>query len=254
MNRARRLTVNFVKQVKQRVRKTFPPRNVVECLVEAAQREIEGRPPPFEAFYMETVDQHRIRILDGLKAIKERYQDEFGIYAGFAPHYMPERVIGAVLCEHTYVFENRWKDTQRLRDIGVLRVGATLAEAVECQCAEVEFISALSAIGIKFTFEEFKIWQALLGRGHLEEALYLEYGATVLHGTVHPNQADESVSQQSILTNEENTPFYTTTPTHYVDVPQEVTADESQRQNPVHIRATLNQTTGLFIPDLARDL
>jgi hypothetical protein len=117
-----------------------------------------------------------------------------------------------------------------------------------------EFIGALSTIGIKFTFEEFKIWQTLLAEGRLEEVLYLEYGATVLHGTVHPNQADKSVSQQSILTNEENTPFYTTTPTHYADVPQRVSTEETQRWNPVHIGATLNQTTGLFIPDLARDL
>jgi hypothetical protein len=209
---------------------------------------------PFETFYTETVNQHRIRVLDRLGAIKEKYQDEFGIYAGFAPHIIPERVYGPVQCEHEYVFKNRWRETTKLREIGFIRVGVSLAAAAGCQCADLEFIGVLSIIGIKFTFEEFKIWQVLLAEGCLEEALYLEYGATVLHGTVHPNQADESALHQLILMNEENTPFYTTTPTHYVDIPQGVSTEETQRQNPVHIRATLNQMTGLFIPDLARDL
>jgi hypothetical protein len=253
MNTAVSFITRFANKVTRRIRRGFPPKNVVECLTEAAQREQEGRTKPFERFYTETVDQHRIRVLDGLSAIKEKYQDEFGIYAGFAPHVVPERAYGAVQCEHEYVVENKWRETHKLRDIGLIRVGASLAVTTGCQCADFEFIGSLSTIGIKLIFEEFKIWQVLLAEGCLEEVLYLEYRATVLHGTVHPNQVDESASHQSILTNEENTPFYTTTPTHYADVPQGVTT-EGSRNPAVHIGATLNQTTGLFIPDLARDL
>jgi len=255
MNTAASAIVKFAGKVTRRLRKAFPPKVIVECLVEAAQREQEGRKKPFERFYTETVDQHRIRVLDGLSAVKEKYQDEFGIYAGFAPHVVPERAYGAVVCEHEYVFENKWRETQKIKDIGLLRIGVILAVTTGCDCADLEFIGALSTIGIKFTFEEFKIWQVLLAEGRLEEALYLEYGATILHGTVHPNQVDESVSQQSILSNEENTPFYTTTPTHCVDVPQEVTAAEPQSQSsPAHISFTNSQTRGLFIPALERDL
>jgi GAF domain-containing protein len=125
MNKARSLVTRFANQVTRKIRRSIPPKNVVECLVEAAQRELEGKALPFEVFHTETFDQHRIRVLDGLKAIKERYQDEFGIYAGFAPHVVPEKAYGAVQCDHEYIFENRWRETAQIKNISVLRVGAT---------------------------------------------------------------------------------------------------------------------------------
>jgi hypothetical protein len=120
MNKTRSLITRFANQVMRKVKKAFPPKVVIECLVEAAQREIEGKASPFETFYTETIEQHRLRVLDRLSAVKERYQDEFGIYAGFAPQIVPERAYGAVLCEHEYVFENKWRETKKIKDIGLL--------------------------------------------------------------------------------------------------------------------------------------